>query len=812
MSATRLAAMVLLLAAPVFADEKPPARVDQFGDPLPEGAVARLGTVRFRMLGSCLAFSFDGKFVVTGNYDRTASMWDLEGREVRRFQGKNLGQVWRVALSPDGNTLATFDVDNGVMLWETRTGKFLRVMSEKYQERTFGRTGFTFSPDSRTLFVGEGKTFRAFNVADGKVVNPPTPPERELTIDGVSPDGTTAVSVAEGGRLVVWNLATGKAIGEVTGPGGRGFLALSPGGKRLARGIRGDGSIDVYDVTTGKELCRCKGHKAAADAMAFFLDGRTLVTASYDLTVRGWDADTGKELWSYRQAKFGSPSVAFAPDGKRVGVLGGDGIVRLLDAATGKDQVPTAGHRSGVHPLAVSPDGQAVFTSSHDQSIRMWDLASGKELHMLRPPGRDEYDPETQRVVHAENYVYCLQATPEGKSLFVGESPGARLWDVSDPSRPRPGKRLDDGFASCLSPDGKTVVLTDNTIRFVDVMSGKVVRERKSDGAWGTPALSPDGRVLAVGGHKATIHLFEARTLRPMATMRNGDGDSLTHTVFSPDGQLVASSGLNWRIDIWEVASGRLWKSVQQPRGAGSAIAFSPDARYLAMLGKSGEISLYDLASGQVAHIFRGHDGISCLAFTPNGRRLISGGGDTTALVWDMGVVSAPKRKGVERTAKELDSLWENLGEVASSADAIQSLTASPEQAAEFLARRLKPADKEKQKRLALLVRDLDSDLVAEREQATAALQDIGADAAELLLDALADVPTPEMERRAGQLLDRLKGKPSPDRLRSLRAVQVLAWIGTPAARKTLEAVAAGAPDAELTRAATAALACLDRW
>src|SRR5262249_54857368 len=156
--------------------------------------------------------------------------------------------------------------------------------------------------------------------------------------------------------------------------------------------------------------------------------------------------------------------------------------------------------------------------------------------------------------------------------------------------------------------------------------------------------------------------------------------------------------------------------------------------------------------------------------------------------------------KGTELTAKQLDAFWEKLGaeDADEGAQAIISLTARPEQGAELIAMRLKPVDKEKVKRLALLVRDLDSDVLAERDTATAALQDMGVDAVEALLNALADEPTPEMERRAGQLLARVKGKQSRDRLRALRAVQVLEWIGTPAARKTLEAVAGGVPDAEL--------------
>jgi hypothetical protein len=239
------------------------------------------------------------------------------------------------------------------------------------------------------------------------------------------------------------------------------------------------------------------------------------------------------------------------------------------------------------------------------------------------------------------------------------------------------------------------------------------------------------------------------------------------------------------------------------------ALAFSPDGRYLAVAGTDRAFSLHDVAAGRFVHTFRGHDGwVSHLAFAPNGSRLISASQDTTALVWDMQAVPAPALREVKRAPKELEELWQRLAGDAEKADvAMRELAASPAQAANLLGKSLKPAEKGDPERIARLVRELDNDSFEERERASAGLEELGAEAAEALRTALAGKPSAEVRRRAEELLERLKSKrPAPERLRGLRAVQVLAWIGTPEARRALATVAAGAPDAERTRAAATAL------
>jgi WD40 repeat protein len=788
------------------AEEKPKPRLDLYGDPLPEGAVARLGTVRWRTsLALCPTFSPDGKVLFAGR-----SLWDAaSGKELVRLEGVPLRHVQQqAAFSPDGATLATLDNTNVVRLWDARTGKYLRRAEREVKWREWSPFSFTFAPDGRTLYAGLPRVVRAITVADGKAAALPSPPERGLSLDLVSPDGAAAVSAAKDGRLVVWDLKSGKTLAEVDGPEDPGLFALAPGNRRLAVESRDDApAILVYDLASGKEVSRCKGYPGEMGSLVFARDGKTLVGSVCDRKVWLCDVETGRERWSAE-----GEGLAFAADGKTVAVTRGQAIVRLFDAATGKERAPLAGHLDFVHCLAVTPDGRAVFTASFDQSLRLWDLHTGKEIRRLKEPN-----------VLEDELILYLALKGNGKELAVGERKGVRLWDLSDPRRPRAGERLDDQYWCAFAPDGKTLATVDHHLRLLDLGTRKVLREAEvNDGK--AVCFSPDGRTLAVGYAEGVVRLWDVRTWAERAVIRGHDRDSTAWMVISPDGQLLATTDGRGQelaegrpppshVVLSEVASGKLRRRIEWKENGVDAFAFSPDGRLLAIAGKeradsSAAIALYEVASGRIVHTFRGHDQyVACLAFTPDGRRLISGSHDTTALVWDLTALPAPATREVKRTEKELTALWARLtGDAEKADEAMRALAASPAQAAELLGRSLKPADRETADRIARLICDLDSDSFAQREQVSAALEKLGDEAAEALRDALAD-PSAEVRQRAEALLKKLNHGPSSERLRRLRSVEVLEWIGTPEARRVLDRLAGGDPRAELTRAAQAARA-----
>jgi hypothetical protein len=225
-------------------------------------------------------------------------------------------------------------------------------------------------------------------------------------------------------------------------------------------------------------------------------------------------------------------------------------------------------------------------------------------------------------------------------------------------------------------------------------------------------------------------------------------------------------------------------------------------------------VTLIDTRTGESVGTLRGHRGaITRIAFSPDGSRLLTASRDTTALVWDLTPFRAKLRAGsAVPAATDLDSAWDALGgeDGPKTQRAVWSLAAAGDRAVDFLKRRLSPAAPVEPERISRLLVELDSEEFARREQATKELKQLDYRAETALLEALEGKPAAEAERRARAILAALDNRPAmpPERLRVLRALEVLEKIDNEAARKHLTSLAEGAPDAWLT---TEARACLRR-
>jgi hypothetical protein len=245
-------------------------------------------------------------------------------------------------------------------------------------------------------------------------------------------------------------------------------------------------------------------------------------------------------------------------------------------------------------------------------------------------------------------------------------------------------------------------------------------------------------------------------------------------------------------------------------------LAFSPDGRTLAWAAERGPaVHLVELASGRERHRFRGHGGpVKTLTFSADGNALVSGSEDTTALVWDLAGKCGTPREAVKPDDGE--SYWGDLAadDPARAYRAMRRLGASPAEAVAVVRRRLQPTHAVDEKRVAGLLADLDSNEFAVRESAQKELEKFGEVAAPACRKTLRGDPSAEVRRRLDALLEkeaREAREPSPDRLRALRAVEILERIGTPEAQQALRLLAAGAPGARLTREAKASLERLAR-
>jgi hypothetical protein len=380
-----------------------------------------------------------------------------------------------------------------------------------------------------------------------------------------------------------------------------------------------------------------------------------------------------------------------------------------------------------------------------------------------------------------------------------------------------------------FSPDGKKLVaasdeslydgwgklVAGNGAAVWELATGKlVVRLEGHEGGVRAVTWSSDGKLIASGGADHTMRLWDAATGKEQRKME-GAAMPINTVAFSPDGKVVAWGSEEGTIQLLRLA--REDGPVALPaNGAVLALAFSPDGRTLATATRrvfqvKEAVRLWDVATAKERARFPGcQESAASLAFSPDGRVLASGGTEGTVLLWDVtGRVKDGKFATADLPPPSLEGEWTELtGDDGFKVHrAIWALAAAPKQVLPLLRESLKPVHAGDPKRIAQLVKDLDSDEFDVREKASAELERVGEPAEAALRKVLEGTPSAELRLRANQLLEKFAGKVvSSEVLRRERALEVLEHIGGPEARVILEEIAKGAPQAALTREAKAAL------
>jgi WD40 repeat protein len=782
----------------------PPAwHADLHGDPLPPGAVARLGTVRWSG-GQVrqLAFAPDSKALAVSYRSGDVSLWRVPtGKELLHISA-HPGPVQALAFSSDGTALATAGVD-GVRVWNTSTGRTVR----HFRLLAYSFRHLAFSADGKRLAVGGtgldshgGGFARVWDVPSGKELHRFQHEEMLLAL-ALSPDGERLATFWLNGERRLCRVSTGRELWAHRRSAGLcSVLAFSPDGKHLLAGTLAAMACR-YDAATGKllhawETCE----ERPASRLALAASAGLVASRSQDGDVFLVSLTNGKRLRRFRAPQPGGDGeLALSPDGKVLAWTGhGRRFIRLWDVATGKQLPMPAGHEAAVTLLAFHPRGHLIVTSGLDATVRLWEANTGKQRHCWTEP---------------EAPLRCLAFSPDGKCLASGNAENTiRLWDVATAKEKRSIAPDDEPLAQvsglAFSPAG--VLLTwasvPGTIRLWDANTGK----KRTQVELG-PLPSP------------------TEPLRPLATntlmndlisgSRCACAESATWRAFSADGKSLIGIGILRTLQLREVATGqdrglgpprltpRTNREFELPQSF-SAVAFAPDGHWLAVGDSVGEVRLCDLRTARWLPPLRGHrDRVRALAFSPDGRWLASASADSTVLIWR--AHGLERRDGpVGASERELAGWWADLAgpDARLAYDAIWAL-ASAKKAVPFLSKHLKPVPIVTPDRLRRLLADLDDDAFEVREKADQELADLGSVVAADLRAELQRKPPLEMFRRLERLLARL---PSEE-LRPWRALEALENAGTAEARRLLAALSRGAPAHPLTREAKAACARLAR-
>jgi WD40 repeat protein len=462
-------------------------------------------------------------------------------------------------------------------------------------------------------------------------------------------------------------------------------VKFSPNGEWFATSD-GDGEVHLWKTQDGTQVFVGHEHRTWVKSIAFSPDSQTLISGGEDAIVRAWDVSNGQCYQDFRGHSNWVWAVIFSPLGDRVGSVSEDGTVRLWDAESGDCLQVLTGHKGGVYAIAFHPHLPLLATAGEDQTVRIWNLDHSDCAAVLE--GHQQkirtlaFSPEGQLLASSgdEGDVRIWESATG--ALLQRWNSGSRVWSLTFQSSSA------TDHADCLATAGD-----DSLIRLWQPLTGECLSsfQGHTSKVWSV-ALSRDGRILASGSDDQTIKLWDMETGRCIRTFQ-GYKNLVWSVAFSPTGQQIASASEDGVLRIWRSTDhqpiysqaidcqefsgheGRLW-----------SVAFSPIGQLIASGGDDQTIRLWNITTGRCLKILRERSGqVRQVLFSPQGNLLATNSSDNTVKLWDVSqLYSLPgETRSVSSNVSRLRTLQGHSRRVygiAFSTDGKQLITGSEDQ------------------------------------------------------------------------------------------------------------------------------------
>ena len=652
-------------------------------DPLSTGAIARLGTTRFRSGEGALAVSFlpDNRTLVVTKSDGRLQYWESQSGRFLREHRISQEEITAAAPTADGRYVATrgmywaalHDAQTGQEMFKNKLAEHIRgeliAVADNASAIALGGSvrpvhhlidlasgvgvdwpmnmstnALAFSPDGSLLACAapglvrvwkwkESKEPRYFTIAHNNVAR-----KADIRSLRFSPDASLLAVGIENEAASLIDLGTGEESGRLAMPAGDGAswreIVFSPDGRLLATPAspRADGGVAVWEVASGKLVQRLKTLDGGTSSIAFSPDDRWLAAATGSSLISVWNVETGELLGRDLAGHQAPPdALRFFPEDERLASAGNGTTVRLWTLQSGalervmKYARDPQSFAHEICALDVSPDGKRIATSSMDDAVRIWEAETGRELFRL--PGHGPL-----------NSRHALRFTSDSRRLVTwGEDMRVCAWDVQT------GKALKE---YALEPAGAEVVRTAK-LPGAEVPRGRELGLR-------TGRFSDDASRLVVA--LKAMHVFDVDSGRELLKFEYPKLPILWHLAVSPDNEYALLVGFGYeyevspadgkqarktihRAELRQLSDGKLVGELDREDGGKSAAAFSPDSRRAAITVGESDPRVVVVKVPEMTEIAR-IDGLRelphALEFSRSGKLLAVSHGDTSVVVYDV--------------------------------------------------------------------------------------------------------------------------------------------------------------------------------
>lgn len=576
---------------------------------------------------SRIAWSPDSGRLASCGYDYLVRLWDVQTGQLLDTLRAHTDTVSSVVFGPDGIYLASAGADQTIVVTDTRTGTIDRRLSES-------------AWINHLALSADGQTLASVNAAGEVNLWSWRTGDRRQTLGGhagklhavvFSPQGELLAAGGEDGRVYLWHGADLSQMRVLHGHAGWVMsLAFSPDGRRLASAST-DRTVRIWDVATGRIERTLLGHTNWVTSVTYSPDGSTVVSGSYDQSVRLWDAVTGRLVHRLHGHLRWTDAVRFSPDGRLLASSGLDGPIRLWDIHSGRLLHTLRGHHGAVRALAFARTNGLLAAGCDDHHAYVWDVTSGRLKYVLRGHG---------------GLVRGVAFSPGDHLLVTGSyDQTLRVWLVSSGQLLRivPGTGVISQFSMAFDTEERLLacMVAEHHSDLIHPPSGSAVEryEVATQHPLVVDTCAPH-HLLACGTQEGSVWVWEGGTVPggEMARLRfqaQPADKAVARLLFSPNGRWLAVYDEGDQVHLLDTATGQVVYALADVPTA-SCLAFSREGAELVCGNSLREVVIRNAASGEAQRTLRGHTSdLTAIDTSPVENLVASSSADGIVRLWD---------------------------------------------------------------------------------------------------------------------------------------------------------------------------------